>query len=80
MFGLEKGDQDKKKGFEFDLEKDLQADSNYRKKITKEIEDNILELKNLLRKGLESDAEFEQHWVLLMGYAALQKVVNRIGK
>lgn len=80
MFGLESDNGGKNKQFEFDLEKDLKTDPNYKKKLSKDIESKILELKNLLRKGLESDEEFEQHGILLRGYAALQKVVNRIGK
>lgn len=81
MFGLEKGpNKENKNIFEFDLEKVLKSDSAERKKISKEVESSILELKDLLRKGVQSDKEFEEFGCLLRGYAALQKVINRIGK
>lgn len=80
MFGLEKGPDKNNKLFEFDLEKDLKTNPGSKKKMSKEIEEKILELKNILRKGMDSDDEFEKHGVLLRGYAALQKVINRIGK
>jgi hypothetical protein len=81
MFGLEKGpDKGNKNIFEFDLEKDLKTNPASKKKLTKEIEEKVLELKNILRKGMDSDEEFEQHGMLLRGYAALQKVINRITK
>jgi hypothetical protein len=80
MFGLEKGPDKNNKMFEFDLEKDIKSNPGNKKKISKEIEEKVLELKNILRKGMDSDEEFEQHGVLLRGYAALQKVINRIAK
>lgn len=80
MFGLEKG-PDKGKGmFEFDLEKEFKTDPGSKLKLSKDIEEKILFLKNLLRKGMDSSEEFEEHGVLLRGYAALKKVINRIGK
>lgn len=83
MFGLEKGpNKDNKKGkmFEFDLEKEFKANPGSKAKLDKEIDSKILELKDLLRKGMDSDDEFEAHGVLLRGYAAFKKVLNRIGK
>ena len=80
MFGLEKGPDKNNKMFEFDLEKDLKTNPGNKKKLSKEVEEKILELKTILRKGIDSDEEFQEHGVLLRGYAALQKVIHRIGK
>ena len=77
MFGLEK----KKTGvlFEFDLEKDLKKDPSKTQEMLKYIENNIQELKGILREGANS-AEFDECGVLLHGYAALQRVLTRIGR
>jgi hypothetical protein len=80
MFGLEKQPDKNKNKFEFDLEKDLLANPSHKKKLSKEIEENILHIKDVMRKGLDSDEEFEKFGVILRGYAALQKVINRVGK
>lgn len=80
MFGLEKQPDRNKNKFEFDLEKDLLANPAHKKKMSHEIEESILHIKDVLRKGLDSDEEFEKFGVILRGYAALQKVVNRIGR
>ena len=77
MFGLEKKPNNKKL-FEFDLEKELH-DPKKKKKIETEVSEKILELKNILRQGVNSDEVFEEYGSLLRGYAALQKVINRIG-
>lgn len=77
MFGLEK---EENAFFEFDMEKDFKADPSRKKKVCKEIEEKIAELKEMLRKGMDSEKEFEDYGTLLRGYASLQKVVNRIGK
>ena len=76
MFGLEK---DNNPFFEFDMEKDFKADPGKKKKVCKEIEEKIAELKDMLRKGMDSEKEFEDYGVLLRGYASLQKIVNKIG-
>lgn len=78
MFGLEKENKDPL--FEFDMEKDFKKDHGKKKQICKEVEDKIHDLKTLLRKGMESEEEFEKYGVLLRGYSSLQKVINRIGK
>jgi hypothetical protein len=80
MFGLEKQPEKNKNRFEFDLEKDLIANPAHKKKLSHEIEENILQIKDVMRKGLDSEEELEKFGVILRGYAALQKVVNRIGK
>lgn len=80
MFGLEKKPEKNKKKFEFDLEKEIYENPARKKNLTKEIEENILQIKDLLRKGVSSDQEFENFGVILRGYAALQKVINRVGK
>lgn len=80
MFGLEKGPDKGNKMFEFDLEKEFKTNPQNKVTMGKQIEEKILALKTLLRKGMDSDEEFEEHGVLLRGYAALKKVINRIGK
>lgn len=74
MYGLEK----KPRGpLEFDLELDIKSDPVKAKKLMKEIEEKIHELKNLLRQGAETE-DFDDYGVLLHGYAALQKVLNKV--
>jgi hypothetical protein len=77
MFGLEK-QPNNKKIFEFDLEKEMQDPKN-KNKVEKEIADKISDIKNILRQGVSDDETFEKYGTLLRGYAALQKVINRIG-
>ena len=73
MFGMEK----KKALFEFDLEKDLKKDPEKKAALLKEIETKTQELKTHLREGTAAK-NFDQYGILLHGYSALQKVVNRI--
>jgi len=75
MFGL--GDKNKKEQDEtvFDLEKDLK-NANERREIQKRIQSRMLEIKNLLRSGLDKN-EFNDLGHVLHGYAALLKVVAR---
>lgn len=77
MFGMEKN-KAKKHVFEFDLEKDVKSNPARKKNLSKEIEESIFEIKDLLRKGVDSEQEFEQYGILLRGYAGLQKVLSRI--
>ncbi|MBI2742960.1 MAG: DUF5398 family protein [Chlamydiales bacterium] len=74
MYGLEKKE---KATFEFDLEKDLKSDPAKVHKLIKMVEGNILEIKGKLRQGAGSE-EFDNYGILLHGYAALQRVLNRI--
>ncbi len=75
MYGLEKKD----KGlFEFDLEKDLKSHPSKAKQLLKKVEDRIHEIKNTLRQGTESE-DYDKLGILLHGYAALQKVLTKIG-
>lgn len=76
MYGLEKK---QKALFEFDLERELKEDSSKKKELISAVESNIQEIKDHLRKGASS-ADFEDYGVLLHGYTALQKVVNKISK
>ena len=73
MFGMEK----KSPLFEFDLEASLKKDPSKKSALLKEVEDKVQELKTLLRDGTSSE-EFDQYGVLLHGYAALQKILNRL--
>ena len=77
MFGLESKDQPQR--FEFDLEKDLKEKPNEIKKILTQIDSQSKEIKSALRSGAASE-NFDQCGVLLQGYEALERVVNRIKK
>lgn len=74
MFGLEKK---QKALFEFDLEKELKEDATKKQQLSKTVETRIQEIKNILRQG-SSSADFDNYGILLHGYAALQKIVNKI--
>ena len=74
MFGLEKK---QKALFEFDLEKELKEDATKKQQLSKTVETKIQEIKNILRQG-SSSADFDNYGILLHGYAALQKIVNKI--
>lgn len=75
MFGLE--DKGKKnQAFEFDLEKELKKDDKRKKEVLDQIDQRTQELKGALREGRASE-NFDQCGVLLQGYAALGKVINR---
>ncbi len=74
MYGLEKKT---KTTFEFDLEKDLKSDSTKLNKLIKTVNEKVQEIKGKLRQGSGSE-EFDNFGILLHGYAALQRVLNRI--
>ena len=74
MFGLEKKP---KAPFEFDLEKELRKDPTKIRQMLKDVEEKIHEIKAFLRQGTGSQ-DFDSYGVLLHGYAALQRVLNRI--
>jgi len=74
MYGLEK---DKKTPFEFDLEQELRKDPAQGKAKLQMIEERIQEIKNLLREGSASE-EFDKLGVLLQGYTAAKKIINKI--
>ena len=74
MYGLEKKGS---KRFAFDLEKDLLKKADLKKRILKKTEDRIHEIKAMLREGTE-EKEFARWDVLLHGYAALQKVIQKV--
>lgn len=76
MYGLEK---QPKAPFEFDLEKELKTDPTKARQLLKDTEERIQEIKGLLRQGAGSE-DFDSYGVLLHGYAALQRVLNRIVK
>ena len=74
MYGLEKTP---KAMFEFDLEKDLKKDPSKARELSKSAEGKIQEIKNQLREGIKGP-DLDNLGVLLHGYTALQKVLNRI--
>ena len=74
MYGLEKKHV---KVFEFDLEKDLKKDPNKVRELLKNTEAKIHEIKSQLREGRKGP-DLDNLGVLLHGYTALQKVLNRL--
>jgi hypothetical protein len=74
MYGLEKKPL---KTFEFDLEKDLKKDPTKVRELLKNTEAKINEIKSQLREG-KKGPELDNLGVLLHGYTALQKVLNKL--
>jgi hypothetical protein len=70
-------DKSKKKQDDFDLEKELKSNPATMKATRQQIETRIQTLKNSLRAG-EDRESFDKSQVLLHGYMAAQKVVNRM--
>lgn len=74
MFGLEK----KKKALvEFDLQIELSQDAAKKAALITEVETMIQEIKTTLRQGTQTK-DFDDYGVLLHGYSALLKVIQRI--
>ena len=76
MFGLEKKGKDV---FEFDLEKELKSNPSKVKELLKVVEERVSDIKKSLRSGAGSE-DFDQLGVLLHGYTALQRVINRLAR
>lgn len=74
MFGLEKKP---KAPFEFALEEELKSDPKKKKDLSAEVETCIQDIKSTLRTGTDTQY-FDEYGVLLHGYTALQKVLNKI--
>ncbi len=74
MFGLEKKEPEK---FIFDLEKIIKENPKRKTEMLAKTGAHIQELKNMLREGA-NDQDFKKIEVLLNGYMALQKVLNKI--
>lgn len=64
--------------WEFDLEKDLKKPNELRA-IKEKINSKVQNLKTIMRKGEDKNA-FDQTQVLLHGYLAMQKVIQRAGR
>ncbi len=75
MLGAEKH---KPQPFEFDLEKELKADPAKKKEVLETADRCLNEIKTALREG-KSDS-FDDLGELMHGYAALQKVISKVGK
>lgn len=76
MYGLEKNP---KGAFQFDLEIELKKDPSKARVMLKDVEQKILEIKHILRQGKTSE-DFDKYGILLNGYVALERVLNRIAK
>jgi len=78
MLGPDKKKKKPQEKWEFDLEKDLKAPANLRS-MKEKVNARIQELKTVLRQG-EDKKNFEDAQVLLHGYVAAQKVIQRAGR
>ena len=72
MFGLEKK---KQQPFEFDLEKEIKS-AQRKEEILKICKEKTSTLKTALREGRASE-NFDQCGIIMQGYVALEKVVNK---
>lgn len=77
MFGTEKIEKPEEETFE--LEHEIQDPAKY-PKLKAHVEGKIQELKEILRSGAASKEEFDQFGALLHAYAALQKLIVRLGE
>lgn len=77
MFGLE---DYKKKAFQFDLELDLKKQPKKMKEILSKAQANMQEIKNCLKEGQKDKEDLDNLGVLLHGYSALEKVLNKVAK
>jgi hypothetical protein len=74
MFGMEK---QPKAPFEFALEEELKAKPGMKKTLLEEVDTCTQEIKSILRNGANTE-DFDDYGILLHGYSALQKVLNKI--
>ncbi len=79
MFGFEdnKENQQELGYFGFDLEDQIAKNKTYPQKISKQIDQRILKIKDLLRVG-GTKKDFDQLAIILNGYISMQKVLHRI--
>lgn len=75
MFGLEK--KKSKEGL-YDLEKEM-LNHKSRQKLEKETQTKLQQIKSILRTG-DTGEEYDLFGILLHSYAALEKVLDRLGK
>lgn len=78
MFGLEDKKNKDESNAQFDLEMELKSSRKRRETVVR-IEERIAQLKAALRSGQEQN-EYDDVGILLQGYAALLKVVERFGE
>jgi hypothetical protein len=78
MFGLENGKSKKPESCEYELEENIQDPKKYRELIDS-LDKQIFALKGELRKGLD-EQPYEETGVLLQGFLAFKKVVERAQK
>jgi len=79
MFGFEENKENPQElgYFGFDLEDQISKNKTYPKKVSKQIDQRILKIKELLRIG-GSKKDFDELAIILNGYISLQKVLHRI--
>lgn len=80
MFGMEnKPKSHANIKFEYELEKELQNPSIAKKHLD-HIQERAAKLKQCLREGLTEQNDFEKLSVLLHGYAAFKRIIQRKNK
>ena len=72
-----KKDQSPMGYYGFVLEDKISKDANFSTKLSHKIDERILKIKDLLRKGTAKE-DFDRIATLLNGYIALQKVLKRV--
>ena len=77
MYGLEKKKQPLK--FNFDLEVEIEKKPKRAEEILEKAHKNSLEIKASLKKGGKTK-DLDNLGIVLQGYTALEKVINKIGK
>ena len=79
MYGLENKNEGPKLDLAFDLEKEMKRDPAKRAENLKKVEERTQKAKNLTVQG-GSLEELHQAEVLLKGFTALKKVLDRVKK
>ena len=77
MYGMK---EEKPKKFAFDLENEIKAKPTHGQKLIDEAEKRNLEIKDLMRKGVESETDYDKLGILLHANAASQKVIKKLLK
>ncbi len=79
MFGMQQKGSKTALKFEYELERDLKKKPAEVKRITAEIDKKIAHIRTFLREGTNQEA-FMRITLLMHGYIAYKRVVEKIGK
>ena len=77
MYRQDQGKEQKKQMFSFALEKELITQPTRKKELLHKVDAHVQNIKQTLRTG-QTGKEFDQLGILLKGYSALHKVLNKI--